>query len=174
LHLFLLGIALTIIAFLIWSLHITTRQGYHHHYYDEQYSDAPKEKSDLSSTIAYAISLVKCKDKQTTTAGLLDAALILRHSVHMTSKRNPESGSKYDYNMIAIVHSQAKNCSDILKTVGFEVMVVDAPIRQNDIRGEHLKKTIHREWCCGHGKFPCVVVLACVVLILEGNVCGRH
>ena len=107
---------------------------------------------DLSNTIAYAISLIKCGDHQSTPAGLIDAALVLRHSVHMTSSRNPESGSKYDYRMIAIVHKKAETCSTKLRTVGFEIMVVDTPIQPKNIRGRFLRKMIDREWCCGHGE----------------------
>lgn len=68
--------------------------------------------------IAYAISLVKCGDHQSSTAGLIDAALVLQHSVHMQSIRNPASGSKYDYQMYAFVHVDAVECSHVLKTVG--------------------------------------------------------
>ena len=68
--------------------------------------------------IAYVISLIKCGDRQSSTAGLIDAALVLRHSVHLQSIRNTESRSKYDYQMYAIVHSNALECSQILKTVG--------------------------------------------------------
>jgi hypothetical protein len=106
----------------------------------------------VDPVVAYAISLVKCGDHQTNAAGLTDAALVLRHSIHMISSRNPESGSKYDYNMIAIVHRQAIECSKLLETVGFEIMVVDAPVQPEEIQGEHLRKHIHKEWCCGHGK----------------------
>uniref|UniRef100_A0A7S1BHA7 Nucleotide-diphospho-sugar transferase domain-containing protein n=1 Tax=Corethron hystrix TaxID=216773 RepID=A0A7S1BHA7_9STRA len=55
--------------------------------------------------------------------------------------------------MYAIVHRQAETCSEKIKEMGFEVMVVDHPVEQSDIRGEHLRKNIHREWCCGHQEF---------------------
>ena len=109
-----------------------------------------------SSTIAYAISLVKCGDHQTNAAGLTDAALILRHSIHVISCRNPESNSKYDYVMVAIVHRQAVPCSHILRKVGFQIMIVDSPVQRQDIQGDYLKKHIQKEWCCGHGE--CVVI----------------
>ena len=108
---------------------------------------------DLSKTIAYAISLIKCGDHQSTPTGLVDAAMVLRHSVHMTSSRNPESGSKYDYHMVAIVHRAALGCAGTLKTVGFEIMVVDTPINPRHIRGDFLRKKIHKEWCCGAGEY---------------------
>jgi len=103
--------------------------------------------------IAYAVSFIKCGDFQTHAAGLTDASLILRHSVHKISRRNPDSGSKYDYKMYAIVHRQAEACSQILSQTGFEVVIVDPPVLQKEIRGEHLHKKINREWCCGADEF---------------------
>lgn len=104
-------------------------------------------------TIGYAISLIKCGDKQSTPQGLTDAALVLRHSIHQNSVRNPSSGSKYDYKMYALVHSQAEECSHILKQVGFQVLIVDPPLNVSDIRGEYLRTHIDREWCCGSDEF---------------------
>ena len=61
---------------------------------------AAMEKNPDKSVVAYAISLIKCGDHQNVNAaGLIDAALVLRHSVHKISRRNPASGSKYDYKM---------------------------------------------------------------------------
>jgi hypothetical protein len=105
------------------------------------------------TVVAYAVSLIKCGDKQSSAAGLVDASLILRHSIHKISSRHPSSGSKYDYKMYAIVHKQAEQCSAKLKDVGFEVIVVDSPIKDTEIRGEYLKKNIHKEWCCGSDEF---------------------
>ena len=107
-----------------------------------------------AKTIAYAVSFIKCGDRQTSSAGLTDASLVLRHSIHKISSRNPSSGSNYDYKMYAIVHTQAKECSAVLKDVGFEIVIVDPPIAQNEIQMEgYLRKNIHREWCCGHDEF---------------------
>lgn len=103
--------------------------------------------------IAYAVSLIKCGDFQSSTDGLNDAAVVLRHSVHQTSIRNPASGSKYDYKMYAIVHSQAKHCTEPLSDAGFEILLRDAPVRKNEIRGEYLRKHIRKEWCCGADEF---------------------
>jgi len=103
--------------------------------------------------VAYAVSFIKCGDYQSSAAGLVDASLILRHSIHKISSRNPSSGSKYDYKMYAIVHRQAEECSAKLKDVGFEIVIVDPPIQPSEIKGAYLKKTIHREWCCGHDEF---------------------
>lgn len=108
---------------------------------------------EVPVTIAYAVSFIKCGDFQTNSAGLTDASLVLRHSVHNVSARNPASGSRYDYKMYAIVHRQAEKCSDKIRAAGFEVIVVDPPVRPEEIRGEHLRKNVRREWCCGSDEF---------------------
>jgi hypothetical protein len=116
-------------------------------------SDPQQRRPPLSNqTIAYAISLIKCGDFQTNAAGLMDAAIILRHSIHLISSRH-NNASKYDYNMVAIVHRQAVECSSLLEKVGFEIMVVDPPVQPSEIQGEYLRKNIHEEWCCGHDEF---------------------
>ena len=100
----------------------------------------------IDMVVAYAVSFIKCGDFQTHSAGLTDASLVLRHSIHKISSRNPASGSKYDYKMYAIVHRQAEECSEVLRSTGFEVLIVDPPVKQEDIQGEHLRKNIHKEW----------------------------
>jgi len=104
-------------------------------------------------TVAYAISLIKCGDFQSSAEGMNDAAIILRHSIHQTSIRNPDSGSKYDYKMYAIVHSQAEQCSQPLRDAGFELVIRSPPLTKEEIQGDFLRKRIHREWCCGHDEF---------------------
>jgi len=120
----------------------------------KQHSQQAIRPHQPTATIAYAISLVKCGDKQSTPAGLLDAALVLRHSVHLQSYRMYEtSRSAYDYNMYAIVHRDAVPCSDALQQAGFTIVVRDPPIVPTEIKGEFLSKNIHKEWCCGHDEF---------------------
>ena len=101
--------------------------------------------------VAFAISMIKCGDFQSSPEGLVDAALVLRHSVHQTSSR--VGSSKYDYQMFAIVHNDAKPCSQLLVDAGFQVVFKDRPVEKDEIRGEFLRKMIHREWCCGHDEF---------------------
>jgi hypothetical protein len=109
--------------------------------------------SDKPITIAYAISLIQCGNFESTSAGLVDASIVLRHSVHLTSVRNPESGSRYDYKMYAIVHTDAAKCSSLLEDAGFTVLVRDVPVRRDEIQNDYLRKNIHKEWCCGHDEF---------------------
>ena len=80
--------------------------------------------------------------------------LVLRHSIHNISSRNPHSGSNYDYKIYVIVHRQAEECSSILGDLGFEVVVVDTPIYPRDIeKGPFLRAKIKQEFCCGHHEF---------------------
>lgn len=102
---------------------------------------------DESIVIAYAISLIKCGDFQSSTAGLQDAALVLKHSIHQTSIRNPQSGSRYDYKAYAIVHRQAEKCAQELEDAGYELVIRDPPVDKSEIRGDYLRKKIHKEWC---------------------------
>jgi hypothetical protein len=103
--------------------------------------------------IAYAISLIKCGDHQSTPEGMLDAATVLRHSVHQTSSRNPSSGSAYDYEMYVLVHTQAEKCAQELSQVGYNIIVVDPPVDPKNIKGKFLRDNVHSEWCCGSDEF---------------------
>jgi len=120
---------------------------------EKQESQLEKPKIKTPLVVAYAFSLVKCGDHQNHIAGLIDAALVLLHSIHKISSRNPLSGSKYDYKMYAIVHSKAQVCADVLKKVGFEIIIVDPPVETKEIKGKYLREHIHRERCCGHDEF---------------------
>lgn len=103
--------------------------------------------------IGYAVSLIKCGDFQSSRAGLVDAALVLQHSVHLTSARTPASGSVYDYRMFAIVHAQAEPCAGALRDAGYAVLVRDPPIARREIQGGYLRSHVQRAWCCGDDEF---------------------
>jgi len=104
--------------------------------------------------IAYAVSLIQCGDgKQNAAEGLTEAALVLRHSIHHISIHNPESQSKYDYKLYALVHRQAESCSQPLRDAGYDIRIVDPPIQVQDIQSDYLRKSIHKEVCCGADEF---------------------
>ena len=107
------------------------------------------------TTVAYAVSLIKCHDARGTanSANLIDASLILRHSIHQISSRNPQSGSKYDYKMFVFVHPKAERCSNTLHDLGFEVILVDHPVKREDMASEDQRKHIDKEFCCGEKEF---------------------
>lgn len=118
---------------------------------------APQPQPHEGVKVAHAISLIECTDNhksgQSSVAGLQDASIVLRHSIHQNSVRNPASGSKYDYEMYAIVHQQAKDCAALLEDAGFKIMIKDPPILASEIRGDYLKKNIQKEYCCGAHEF---------------------
>jgi hypothetical protein len=112
-----------------------------------------ESSSSLPLVVAYAVSFIKCGTYMTNSADLIDGSLILRHSIHQISSRNPQSGSRYDYKMYAIVHQNAVDCSQTLQETGFEVIVVNSPVQQSEIKGQYLRQNIHNEWCCGSDEF---------------------
>ena len=81
----------------------------------------------------------------------MDAALVMRHSIHQTSSR--VGASLYDYKIYALIHPDAVPCSSVLKDAGFELIVKPRPVEVSEIRGSDLRRTIHKEWCCGHDEF---------------------
>ena len=113
-------------------------------------TNAKKVDGEHVTTIGYAVSFLQCSSKvtQTSSGTLVDASLILRHSVHTQHAK-----SRYDYKMYALVHPQAVDCSKLLGQVGFQVIVVEPPVLQSEIQGEYLRKSIHKEWCCGADEF---------------------
>lgn len=116
-----------------------------------------KPTDDNPIRVAYAISLIECTDRhksgQSSVAGLQDASIVLRHSVHQNSVRNPSSGIRYDYEMYAIVHEQAQACAPMLQDAGFHILIKQPPILADEINGEYLRKHIHKEYCCGAHEF---------------------
>jgi hypothetical protein len=122
---------------------------------EEEESTTTTTPDQSPFVVAYAVSFIKCGDAQTQSADLMDASLILRHSIHQISIRNYQySKSRYDYKMYALVHRQAVDCfAELNERTGFEVIVVDSPVRPDEIRGETLRKNIHRDGCCGADEF---------------------
>ena len=96
----------------------------------------------------------------------------------MSSSRNPESGSQYDYQMFAFVHPEAANCSlPSLQRWGYTVLVRDTPINVTDIRGPY-REVATKNGCCGEKEwlklyaytlldYPVVVHLDLDCLILQ-------
>jgi hypothetical protein len=97
------------------------------------------------------ISLIQCGDHQSNVAGMSDASIVLRHSIHLNSIRS--GVSKYDYKMYALVHKQAEKCSHILKDAGFDIIVRDSPVNLEEMKSKELRKQAPKAWCCGHAEF---------------------
>ena len=111
-----------------------------------------RERPPEPITVAYAISLIKCSDQHSTPAGLIDAALTLRHSVYLTSSRN-NGRSHYDFEMFAIVHEQAESCSHVLKDAGFRIIIQKKPVERSEIEDPTLRQGIQKALCCGEDEF---------------------
>lgn len=108
------------------------------------------ERVEPTPTIAYAVSLIKCSKKSSTT-GFLDAAVILRHSIHRNSVR--VGTSRYDYSMHAILHPTCSENESILKSLGYITHIVQPPVVVEEIEGEFLRNHIEGENCCGSAEF---------------------
>ncbi len=120
--------------------------------------------------IAHAISLIKC-GKKTSVTGFIDAAAVLRHSIHKnsihytpprvnnnssTTANNASSKkqkSRYSYQMYAIVHTSCEEHAKSLQRLGYKILVKDHPVKKEDIKGEWLRNHIEAENCCGSAEF---------------------
>jgi hypothetical protein len=78
-----------------------------------------------------------------------DFAVMLRAMVHAHSYQNPASGSFYDYKMHALIHPNAKSCTDkkgntadrslVLQNLGYEVSIQRPSIKVDNIKSEYLQ-----------------------------------
>jgi hypothetical protein len=95
--------------------------------------------------IAHVVSLIKCSKKASVT-GFLDAAAVLRHSIHKNSvhTKDPHTRkpvSKYSYQMYAIVHEEG--CAPhapLLEGLGYKTMIRPTPVNRSDIVNESYRK----------------------------------
>jgi hypothetical protein len=94
--------------------------------------------------VAYAVNVTSCNKPQL----VMDGAAILQHSIYSNSIRNPESGSRYDYDTIAFVHTEAISCIQILKKLQYKILVKKDTIQIDQIRGNY-RKSANRTGCCG-------------------------
>jgi hypothetical protein len=135
--------------------------------------DKPPVDKD-STRIAYAVSVTSCNQPQL----VMDGASVLQHSVRINSIRNPTSGSRYDYDMIAFVHTDATDCMQILKHLRYKIFVKKVPIQIDQIRGNYRNLANDTPSCCGEKewlklyaytltKYPIVVHLDLDCLILK-------
>ena len=95
-------------------------------------------------TIPYAISVTSCDKRDLVVGG----AAVLQHSIHLNSIRTPSSGSRYDYEMVAFVHPDAVECTDILDALNYKVLIKQEPFQTDQIRGEYWRWA-NRTGCCG-------------------------
>ena len=105
------------------------------------------------ATIAYLTSVTACPTHQR--QSFVDAAAVLKHSIHRSSIRNPDSISEYDYEMYAFVHTNASECAEPLRKIGYQVQIRDCPVAleevQNDIYRSRLANP--KAGCCQEKEF---------------------
>ena len=83
----------------------------------------------------------------------MDAAAVLKHSVHLNSVRTPSSGSVYDYQFYVFVHSSALDCARLLQAMDFQVLLREAPVELHEIQNQRYAEIIDGSGCCGHKEF---------------------
>ena len=195
---------IAIIIFYIFSLRLYLKkqqqqQQQHTETNDNKNSYGPPQREENDddnnnkpvAVIAHAISLIKCS-KGSSVTGFLDAAAILRHSIHKNSihykppilignnnnstttstapkHQQRRRRSKYSYKMYGIVHTSCADHAQVLERLGYEIMVRDHPIKKDDIKGEWLRNHIEAENCCGSAEF--IKLYGMFHLIYHSNMC---
>jgi hypothetical protein len=108
--------------------------------------------------IAHVVSLIKCT-KQASVTGFLDAAAVLRHSIHQQSIHAASSSSsspppsKYSYKMYAIVHEDCQDHAKLLDRLGYTSMIQPSPVLLTDIEPGWYRDHVEAENCCGSKEF---------------------
>jgi hypothetical protein len=117
-----------------------------------------------STVVAHVVSLIKCT-KKTSVIGFLDAAAVLRHSIHQQSvhstigkngSRSSSKRSKYSYQMVAIVHETCQKDGVAVATLsqlGYKVLIRPSPVLLDDIRPGWYRDHVEMENCCGSAEF---------------------
>lgn len=110
----------------------------------------PQRKNGHPTVVAHVVSLIKCS-KQSSVTGFLDAAAVLRHSIH---KNSVHAGtSKYSYKMYAIVHEECAEHARALDILGYTSLVKPSPVKLEEITPGFYKSHVEGENCCGSAEF---------------------
>ena len=105
------------------------------------------------ATIAYLTSITACPTDHKRFIGI---AAVLRHSIHLASIRNPESSSVYDYDMYAIIHTEAAaKCADGFRHIGYKVLIKETPVALHEIVNEkYVNRLVNpNAGCCAEKEF---------------------
>ena len=115
------------------------------------------------ATIAYLTSITACPagNRQ----NFIDAAAVLKHSIHRVSIRNnhhhnndddaKQTTSAYDYAMYAIMHTEAADCAEAFRQIGYTVLLRDSPVSLSEIRNEkYVQRLVNpKAGCCQEKEF---------------------
>mmetsp|Transcript_31201 Transcript_31201/g.47788 ORF Transcript_31201/g.47788 Transcript_31201/m.47788 type:complete len:484 (+) Transcript_31201:84-1535(+) len=113
-------------------------------------SQVSKSVTTGPPVIAHVVSLIKCS-KKASTDGFLDAAAVLRHSIHKVSYHKNKSA--YSYQMYAIIHSHCQQHAPVLEKFGYKTLIKDTPVKREDIKGQWYRDHVESENCCGSAEF---------------------
>jgi hypothetical protein len=123
------------------------------HASDNRTSDHNGSQRTAKAVIAYAVSITACHPRDLH-VGLLNGAAVLKHSIHLSSIRNANSTSTYDYDLIAFVHPNATLCGPILKKLGYQVDIRDTPVDVTQIKNNsEMVRRVIKSGCCGEKEF---------------------
>lgn len=145
----------------------------------EQASPKIQTSKENTITIAFAVSVTGCGSDPIT-----EGAAVLKHSIHRASVRGKGAGvnddvkGRYDYEMFAIYHPDAKECAAPLEKLGYKLMERNVFVNVDDIKGDFLRERIRDNGCCGEKElikleaytltdYPIVVHLDLDVLVLK-------
>ena len=111
----------------------------------------PLTATPPKSDVGYVVSLTGCP--KGADDPLVDGAAVLKHSIHMNSHANPDSGSRYGYKMYSIVHPDAIDCAGPLADIGYELLIRDVPVPVDEIQGNFLRTKVVDNGCCGEKEY---------------------
>ena len=103
-----------------------------------------------TATVAFVVSVTGCGSDP-----LTEGAAVLQHSIHRASVRGQGAGmhddlqGRYDYDMLAIYHPEAKECALPLAKLGYTLLERHVLVHVEDIQGDFLRQRIRQNGCCG-------------------------
>ena len=92
------------------------------------------QSSTQSHVIAYVVTLTGCGDnkrykKEDAMNLITQGAAVLQHSIHLA-----HANSKYDYQMYALIHPSANECSSSVSKLGYTTLIRNTPFDTDDIQ----------------------------------------
>lgn len=131
----------------------------------------------LNNTIAYAVTVTDCGRNASIPFPISEGAAVLRHSIHRSSVHG-KLGGRYDYQMYAFYHPDAKDCMKPLEKLGYKLLERKTPVDVTSIQSDFLREKIGVNGCCGEKElikfeafrltdYDLVVILDLDVLVLK-------
>lgn len=114
------------------------------------FHEEEEDDHDVRPTIGYFVSMFSCSTHFRKT--LHDGAAVLIRSIELNSYPvNPEAKYRASVNVFVLANERGLwPCSKILKSLGYNLIVRDAPLKTSDImEGTMLRERIDKDGCCG-------------------------